>query len=251
MRAAYSIATATITDRRCSVDKVPFAVHWMVYAAAAAAAAVASTACRAADVCIELPVSLEDEFFGRVKKVVISVARWDNATSALAKTTHTLFVQLSSNKSEHVFIGAGDDPPVPWLMVMRQVLPGCAIKGRGSVRLSIKRLPHAVLYIDNVLCSNDLHADVEVTPFDHYYGKEVCIEHFDGLPPVIINYSRKIGSVHIERGRGMLFGADNERGDLHVFFEMRLPDVPSEHLTSPGMREAMALLFARDPASKT
>ena len=246
VHAAYTVVTTTLPGRcpHDAIKEVPFAVHWMVLAAAA----VATSACRAADVCIDLPVSLEDEFFGRVKKVVISVARWDNGLSALAKTTHTLFVPLAANTPEYTCCGVGDDPPIPWLMVMRQALPGCATKGRGGVRVSIKCSPHPVFYIDNVLCSSDLHTDVDVTPFDHYYGREVCIEHFDGLPPVVVNYSRKVGGVHIERGRGMPIthpALRTERGDLHIFFEIRLPDVSPERLEAPGVRNALMFLFAK------
>lgn len=252
VRAAYTVAIneepvcgchSTTPDHSAS-----YVVQWMFHAAAA----VAATACRASEVQLSLRVSLEDEYMGRVKKLVITVMRWDNATLGLVRSQQTLFVPLSERRDEYLFPGMGDDPPIVWLMVMRQALPGCAAKGRGDVRLRIERIPHHAFRVDDVICVHDLHVDVSVTPFDHYYGKQVDIDHFDGLPPVSVHYSRTSGAVHIEKGRGMPLasspssdhGGVTNRGDLHVFFDLHLPDIPPERLAAPGTREAMQRMFA-------
>ena len=242
VRSAYCVASKPAA---AGPDLAPssYVVTWMFHAAAA----VAASACRAPDVCLLLPITLDDEIAGRVKKLVIAVMRWDNETSVLVKTQQTLFVPLAERRDEYTFPGLGDDPMVPWLMLMRQVLPGCATKGRGDVRLRLERLPHATFRVDDVLCDHDLHTEVRVTPLDYYYGTEVRIDHLDGLQPVVIDYSHRLGAVHIEKGRGMpLSSPDRNRGDLHVFFELHMPDVSPERLAAPGVREALELLFSPD-----
>jgi hypothetical protein len=241
VRGAYCVASdPAAAGEPPALTQSSYVVTWMFHAAAA----VAASACRAPDVCLLLPVTLDDEIAGRVKKLVIAVMRWDDETSVLVKTQQTLFVPLAERRDEYTFPGLGDDPMVPWLMLMRQVLPGCSTKGRGDVRLRLERLPHATFRVDDVLCDHDLHTEVRVTPLDYYYGTEVRIDHLDGLQPVVIAYSHRVGAVHIEKGRGMPLRSSCNRGDLHVFFELHMPYVPPDRLAAPGVREALELLFS-------
>jgi hypothetical protein len=214
-----------------NVDAV---IRWFLTAYSAAM----SGGCQAEDVCIDLNVTLDDVYFSRVKKVVIGVMRWDAVTARLARVQQAVFVVLGERREQHMFRGFGDDPPGLWLILLRAVKG--TLVGRGDVVVRVKVMPHTFYRIDTVYSIFDIHADIDVSPIDHYYGRDVVLPHFQGAD-ISARYMRG-RSVHVERGRG-LPAESGRRGDLYVYFNLKLPHLSDEHLNLDSVKSAFGHIF--------
>jgi hypothetical protein len=171
------------------------------------------------DIQLDIPVSLEDIFAERAKRVVISVHRGG------AMLRETLVV--APRPECYRFVGRGD-----------QFAGG--IYGDVSVRVSVA--PHPVFATDTT-SPFDLHHVVRVTPMDHYFGCARTVDHVDGGPAIEAMYSASSGTVHVERGRGLPRHVDRTRGDLYVFFELEMPELPRSHLEREDVRRAFRKAF--------
>jgi hypothetical protein len=187
---------------------------------------------------VDISVSLDDVFHARVKKVVLSVLRFDGPRRAPA--SQVLFVPLRAYADSYEFRETGDE-----------LAPGV----RGSVRVNLTVTPHPVYSVDSVCCRHDLHASVDVDPFEYYYGKQVILPHFSGLSldvshPGFATHedTRRLWRVRVFHRHGLpYFDADGEhaRGDLYVFFDLKLPDLGPDHLLDAGVRAAFRTAFGR------
>lgn len=189
------------------------------------------------DIGVEIEVSLADACAARVKRLQIAVMRraapgW----SELRKASQLLYLRVDAacaapSGSVHRFPGAGDDPVFP-------------TGRRGDVVVTVRLLRHPTFRPDTVYSSMDLHAEVPVTPRDYYYGTTACIEHDDGGPPVVASYLGRSGRrVHVEKNRGLPDVVSGTRGDLYVFFELRMPRLDDALLSSPRVKQAFDDIF--------
>ena len=225
-------------DHRCiRTENVEAIIRWFFMAYTAAI----SGSCQAEDVCIDVDVTLDDIYFSRVKKIVIGVMRWNVVKACLSRVQQEVFVVLGKRREEHVFRGSGDDPPLLWLMLLRAV-KGTFV-GRGDVVVRVKVKPHQVYQIDEVFSVYDIYSDVDVSPMDHYYGRDVVLSHFES-PDVTARYTSG-RRVHVERGRGLPV-ASGGRGDLFVYFNLKLPPLTEGHLRLDSVRSAFKHAFVCD-----
>lgn len=188
------------------------------------------------DVAVEIIVPLADACTARLKRLQIAVMRRPAPGWAeLLKESQVLYVRADAACAApggrvHRFPGAGDDPVLP-------------MGRRGDVVVTLRLASHPRLRPDTIYSCKDLHVDVAVTPRDHYYGRTARIDHVDGGDPVEAHFLGRSGRrVHVERGRG-LSDPSGKRGDMYVFFELRMPEIDDAALADPSVRAAFDLIF--------
>jgi hypothetical protein len=189
---------------------------------------------------LTIDVTLEDVYHARVKKVSLLVLRYEGRdTSAPRRCTQAILIPLRGYVDSYEFPGMGDDlsPAGP----------------RGSVHVMVRIKPHAVYNIDTVCSRYDLHVNVSLTPEEYYYGKSIMLPHMSGTV-LDVSYPghavRPLGAsqsrTHICRRHGLPYHArdgGDARGDLYVFYDLALPDLPAKHLAASGVREAFRIAF--------
>ena len=217
------------------------------FAAAAKAAMMLKEQIRAPDIVIDLPVTLEDVFFRRVKKVVLSVRRWSAEAASFVRQRQVVMVPVTEARDRDVsFEACGDDPDVAWFMLMKSSMnTNNNSRTRGDVRVRVRYQPHDVYRVDDTVSPLDLHAEVSVSPIHYYYGMSVDLPHFEG-PAIRAEYHGRTGrKVHVEHGRGLFATAPSTvtRGDVYVFFELAMPDIPTERLDDPSFYSALEYVF--------
>ena len=210
---------------------------------------------------VRLRVSLGDAFCAHVKKLSVSVQRhgpgvafrgkvpepWDLdglddvelPTRAWHERCVVLLVPIDADTlrdGKYTFEGMGHDP----------LFAGCA---RGDIVVEISVEPHAVYRIDDVVSHADLHASIQVSVRDYYYGRRIRLPPLDpGAPPVTLDYGPdEPARVQLVRGHGLPHWDDVQsaqtRGDLFVFFELTLPAIPTRVLDRVHVRMFFEMLF--------
>ena len=154
------------------------------------------------DIIIAMDVTLEEVYQARIKKLVVLLSDASRVT---------LYVSLLEPSEEHRFIGHGD---------------AHALTGeRGDIVVRIVVLPHPTFSIDTVLSIYDLNTTVYVPFLDYLYGNTYKITHLDGNV-LEVTYEAQSGRMGLAiEGKGLSKGTADERGTLHVFFEVILPVV--------------------------
>lgn len=222
----------------------------------AAYAAIASGQCRADDVHVNVHVTLEDIYMARVKKVVVGVWRHDDtagghaawgkeggegAAASWVRRQQAVLVSLRTRQDPYVFERAGDDPRISWLGFLRAV-KRTPDAGRSDLVVHLVVEPHPVYRIDDVYSAYDLHADVDVSVLDFYYGRTLELPFLDPeASPMVVHYGDG-KRVHVEHGFGLPMPS-GERGDLYVYFNMQMPRLDAAHLSRPEVSEALRLVF--------
>ena len=247
----------------------PDAVDWGVTVASivllhvrsslAAAAARGDGRLVAETLTVDLPVSLEDIYHARVKKIVVSVVR----RPLFTRTRQALYVRLMRSdrseplRHEHLFPGMGDDSLaemlLPALFGRERKAPGFTKGARGDVLVRLVVAPHPVFSPDPVLYPCDLHATVPLSLHGYCHGQTTTLPHFSGTP-VVASYTppplaeaeedadtetdpAPARHVQMFPGLGLPYRPPDDsssgsssnsnrevhRGDLYVFMELRLP----------------------------
>jgi DnaJ-class molecular chaperone len=190
---------------------------------------------------VELPVTIEDAYNARTKRVTVTAWRCDCGVAAEWHDKRVLLmVPINAetvNDETFVFEGTGHDP------LFRHTTP----PSRGDIYVKLRLQPHPVYQIDSVVCHRDLHATVPVSVRDYYYGRAVALTSLaDSGVPLSIQYDRTV-RVEVLRGHGLPSHGDSEhldlRGDLYVFFNLTLPDIPQNTLNKPHVRMFFEMLF--------
>lgn len=233
---------------------------------------------RAFDLRLTLPVTLEDLYFMRRKKLVVQVM---DDEGGLFK--RPLVLSLLHHRDEYTFQGMGDASP--WYGVKN-----------GDIIVSLKVERHPAFYRDEVLSRFDLHVTKRLTLYDFYYGCNVYVTHLNGStfelwyhPVGAFGSERSVdgdafdltdkgsgtyaaaadaangSTTQIIPGEGLPFLADTAdasnasnasnasetharrilRGDLYVFFDVCLPTLTHLDLENPLNRMVLRKLFAR------
>lgn len=224
---------------------------------------------------VPLTVTLEDVYCRRIKKVVVSCVRrriprrstlcvgaGTNFVDALdgedtpeddAWVSHRVVVYVpldadALNDATYTFAGMGHDSMFCTSPV-----------SRGDIVVELILAPHDVYEIDRVVSNADLHATIHVSIRDYYYGRRVVLPALDGEPAndIVIDY---IGNseqrIALFRGKGLPRRKQNddsendynhttndERGDVFVFFNVSLPDIPASTLQKLHVRMFFEMLF--------
>jgi DnaJ-class molecular chaperone len=122
---------------------------------------------RAPDVQVEIVATIADLHVARVKRLVVSVYRRVQADVGcwlLRKTSQELYVSLLEHDDEYRVVGLGDDPTT----VLGR-------RGDVLVRVRVADSNDNQFRIDTVLSRYDLHVDVPIGPYEHYYGHEATL----------------------------------------------------------------------------
>ena len=195
---------------------------------------------KADDINVRLSVSLDDVYFGRVKKVQLRVLRWCPVECKLIDRSNFILVPLRGGSStrEFTYRGLGDDHRLSWVCMltsMGDTEDEPWVAWRGDVHVTVTVDQHPMYHIDDI-CSDgcDLHTEVDVSLADYYYGCELSVRHFERTP-MTVQYAGGKQRVHIVRGMGLLrhMQDGSTRGDVYVFFKLRLPDIPASVLRAP------------------
>lgn len=190
---------------------------------------------KASDIYLTLDVTLEELYSGVVKNVTYKA--FDDMSQKVRKRVK---IHLADWQEEYVCEGAGDESPF-------------ACMKPGDVIIRINPIPHAVFAIDRVLSKNDIYTTVPVTLYDYYYGRSITLSPpcaVDDVPQVIrIRYDRDtaVKRQAVVPGAGLpTKDAFYPRGDMYVYFEIRLPEslCCSSSLQAMMTRALMWKLFA-------
>lgn len=195
------------------------------------------------DVSIRIEVSLADAHACRVKKVVYWVERRGRRTRAV------VYVPLGPWRGgAYSFQGMGDE----W----------------GDAVVDVTVLDdHPVLSVTGVLNDVDMHAEVRITPFEHYYGTTVEVDVFGESTTVTLPQEtstgrgdRNISTTVVLPGMGMPRpGAEaaarrrepGARGDIYVYFMVSMPALDAAFLSRPDVRAALAHAFVAPPEDRS
>lgn len=171
------------------------------------------------DITLYVPISIEDLFHMRVKKVVIKRLTVDEGEKNTA-----LFISLVNYEPRHVFQGQGD------------------YGGDAIVILDI--LEHPVYSIGD---KYDLHVLVKVDLWTYYYVGTTQIDHLDGkcITLDIPRAGDAYYAVKSLEGRGIPhYDVENDvvlAGDLYVRFQLALPRLGTETLSCDRFRKVLSL----------
>lgn len=167
------------------------------------------------DIHIELPVTLCDLYFYKVKKVNVKVLR-RNSGSNLKYSTTTLYISLLNYQEKYTFENQGDDSLLPSIP-------------RSNIIVTLKIEDMHKLRIDKLINKYDLYYDMTISLYDYFFktshclqiqeikldknieysqGDRVCIVPNCGLPYVDNHYVDKI-----------------QRGDLYVCFSLEIKNI--------------------------
>ncbi len=229
---------------------------------------------------MDLSVSLEDVYNARSKRVVIRVLRACPPPSASASASasagdgdggggctsferrrQVIVVPLSGDRLEHTFEAAGDDAPPALLGIPAHLK--AAQRGDVTVRVCVK--DHPLYSVDTVVSPLDLHANIDVSLTQHYFGGKFELPHpsgellrveFVACPRCTgcagdAGWERDCKQVRCLHGYGLpayAEGGGHARGDLYVFFTVRLPRIDVSALND--VREYISKIDACDTRAR-
>lgn len=126
---------------------------------------------------------------------------------------------------------------------------------RGDATLEAHLEAHPVYELDRVVDPLDIHATVEVSVRDYYYGRDVRLPRLGpSYPELVVHYGRSsldeqqpfrtrtASSISIP-GKGILSADGTRVGNMYVFFDLVLPDLARETLERTAVRLFFEVLF--------
>lgn len=161
---------------------------------------------RKRDIHVQIPVSLEDIHFKRVKVVTIKVHRRGEADLV----TQTFYIPLADYRPKYVFPGQGDE---------------CCLSnfanGDVLIHLDIEKREH--MYVQDLTSDYDICYVHHVSLLEHYSVDSIMVPYFDETLDVAYDMRQLVTIVH---NKGLPYVDDNGdevRGDLYVRFVVDLP----------------------------
>jgi DnaJ-class molecular chaperone len=165
------------------------------------------------NITVTMPVTIEDIYFKRVKKISLKVKRRapDNDNAELKSVSEDFYISLIDYENEYVFEGKGDDCVIPKFK-----------SGDVIIKLDIQK--HPFVRIDGIFSKYDLYIAIDLDLYDYYFKENHELELFPGH---CIRFNRSIGNNGlILPGEGLPYYLDDveRRGDLYITFEVILPE---------------------------
>lgn len=189
-----------------------------------------------AAILVDITVTLDDVYYARVKKLVLRVRSKHDGGMVLQK----VLIPLLEHRDCYMFGGMGDSDG--------------DLTGDVVVNLSISPHPTGAR-IDDSVNRYDLHVSVTTTLYEFVFGRDIVIRDMPG-GDVCIRYGGREHSplTHVVlANRGLPFAspvAEEEqcgscrRGDLHVFFQLQMPERPAVSLVELEAMTCRQLLSA-------
>lgn len=196
---------------------------------------------------VDIVVTLEDIYYARVKKLVLRVKSNQNGGCLLLKR---VLIPLLQNKTCYMFDGMGDEAESGGVL--------------GDVVVNVVIAPHSSgAHIDENVNRNDLHVTIKTTIHDFVFGKEIVIPDIPGGEVRLWYGAGEITPLtHVcITGRGLPHlqsrhtGEHRMRGDLYVFFQLKLPKRPTvspaelEHMSGRALLSALSCMDCRGTSS--
>lgn len=167
-----------------------------------------------------------------VKKIGVKVLRHEYGKKKI-DLIH-IYVHLMNYEDTYVFEGEGDESS-----------PG--VFGDIHVNLIIKPIEN--YHIDDIFSRYNLYYDHIVALSDYLYGSNTQIHHIDGESIIDIKYIGGITTC-VYKGLGISYLDDSSnkqcRGDLHVMFNLRMPEMNDEnkrHCSDIDFRNLISRLY--------
>ncbi len=219
---------------------------------------------------VPLQVTLEDVYCRRIKKIVVTACRRVVQTSEHNAGKNT--IRENDLDSLDACEDACEDDDISWTyhrVVLYVPLDADAIsesvytfhgmghdsffapsEGRGDIMVELSVAPHDVFEIDEVINTSDLHASINVSIRDYYYGRRIVLPALDGdsANDIVVDYiGNRDQRVNLFRGMGLprrsQTGDSEERGDIYVFCNVSLPEIPATTLQKMHVRLFFEMLF--------
>lgn len=158
------------------------------------------------DIYVKLPVTLEDLWYEKSKKISIKVKRLNVDNLTLIETVEDFYISLYEYQKVYTFVGRGDD------CIFKRFLSGDVI-----VELDIQK--HEYLNIDNIFNMYDLYMNYSIDLVDFYTKNTLTIPFLNGNEiDVEFNMNKLIKVTN----NGLPY--NDQRGDLTIYIDVVLPD---------------------------
>lgn len=154
------------------------------------------------DLQINLKVTLEDIYYGRVKKIVVRCRKWENGF-----VNETLLVPLTNYQAEYTFIGKGD-------YISEDIRKNILVK------LDIEE--HDLLKIDTIVSQFDLYIEYKLSLYEYYCRKLLIFNIFNKNIEFHLIEGKKC---YLIKDQGLpYYNEYNEvqRGKLYLFLDVEL-----------------------------
>ena len=159
---------------------------------------------------VSLPVTLEDLYHRRIKKIIVKVKR-RNSENEIEQQSIPFYISLCNYEREYIFEKMGDDPLFPKF-------------SRNDVKVILKVEEHPQINIDQYVSKYDMYYDKHITLYEHYFKHSFTINIFG--KDVDIPYNRN-NKTYFMNGYGLPYYDEEKdcemRGDLYVYFHVDLP----------------------------
>ncbi len=180
------------------------------------------------DIIIKLPVSLEDLFYQRIKKLSIQVLR--NGIM----TKQKIFISLTNYQTEYLFEGLGDSLD----------------QRKGNIKVLVDIQKHEIYNVDTIMNKYDLWIEHDISLFEYFYGKTFDIKGLDGS---VINISKPFfelsNMTYIIKNKGLPYYPeenDDENivyGDIYIFFKLSIHTPSKSILNNEKVKEIFQSYF--------
>lgn len=155
---------------------------------------------------VTMPVTIEDIYHKRVKKITIKVKR-RTPDGGIALISEDFIINLDDYDETYVFDGRGDD------CILKKIPSGDVI-----IKLEIEK--HPFIRIDTLFCKYDLYTEVEILLLNHYTDNAIIVPFLNNTE-IIVPYDKKSKNIKVAQ-KGLPY--NDTRGDLYIHVSLKLPE---------------------------
>lgn len=156
---------------------------------------------------IKMPVTLDDIYNAKIKKLVIKVIDEDGQSKA-----EELYISLFNYKTKYTFKNKGDYDAV--------------IKTRTDIVVTLDIAEHPLIKIDKVISKFDLFIEFDISLYDYYCRTYLALPYLNGELVEVENMHPGMKCALLKQKGLPYYDKDNEedtRGDLFIHFNLVLP----------------------------
>jgi DnaJ-class molecular chaperone len=156
---------------------------------------------------INIDATIEDLYFGHIKKIKYVYLPWGN----LEYLKDEVYISLKGYQHTYIFPSKGDF---------------VSETSRCDLIINLNILPHDFCYVDTIFNQYDLYIDYHMSLSEYYLRTFLAFEHFKEVIDIPYYVGKKM---HVVHGKGLPYIKDNVelRGDLYVHFHTTLPLITS------------------------
>lgn len=175
-------------------------------------------------------VTLQDLYFKRVKKIVVSVRRNQYVEKQV------LYLSLYNYQKQYVFASVGDESD-----------DGCL---RGDIIVNLRIVDHETF---RIVDKYNIWTDRNISLYQYYYGGIIQMEHFNGETITVDVHGHGLSTTttmtHVLPGKGLPYydeaNEEEKHGDLYVALCLALPEFSEADRNDAHLKDILANKFQR------